>query len=73
MRKPKTKQTLTGRDFDALPHAQKERIFQELEAKSTEELLAESRPLSRKERAEWNQIKRKMGRPRIGKGRPTFR
>jgi hypothetical protein len=52
MTKPKTKQTLTGRDFDALPHAQKERIFQELEAKSTEQLLAESRPLSRKERAE---------------------
>ena len=59
---------LTGKDFDALPAAEKERIFQELESATTEQLLADSRPLNKKERAEWKRIKAKMGRPRIGKG-----
>lgn len=68
MTRSKKKTRRSGRRFDALPDAKKERIFRELEAKSTEELLAESRPLDKRERAEWRTIKRKMGRPRIGRG-----
>jgi len=58
----------TGEDFDALADAQKKRIFHELESKTTEQLLAESRPLNKTERATWREIKKKLGRPRIGKG-----
>lgn len=64
----KRKKARAIRVFDDLPDAEKERIFRELASKSTEQLLAESRPLNKEERTEWRQIKRKMGRPRIGKG-----
>src|SRR5258708_34831775 len=67
MKHRKTK-AMTGEEFDALHEYEKERIFQELEDKSTEQLIAESRPLNKKERAEWRQIKKKIGRPRIGRG-----
>ena len=67
MKHRKTK-PLTGEQFDALPEHEKERIFQELENKTTEQLIAESRPLNKKERTEWRQIRRKIGRPRIGRG-----
>ena len=67
MRKQKSKE-LTGEAFDALPDAEKERIWQEIDRKSPEQLLAESRPLNKKERATWRRIKKKMGRPKIGKG-----
>jgi hypothetical protein len=68
MKRRKTKE-MTGEEFDALSEHEKERIFQELENKTTEQLIAESRPLNKKERAEWRQIKRKIGRPRIGRPR----
>ena len=67
MRQARTR-PMTGEEFDALPAAKKELIFRELEGKPTEQLLAESRPLNKKELAQWRQIKKKMGRPRIGKG-----
>ena len=67
MKNRKTKE-MTGLEFDALPDHEKERIFQELENKTTEQLIAESRPLTKKERAEWRQIKKKIGRPKIGRG-----
>lgn len=59
---------MTGIDFDALSASKKERIFRELDTKSTEQLLAESRPLNAAQRATWRRIRKKMGRPRIGKG-----
>lgn len=52
--------------------AEKARIAAELDAKTPEEHLAESRPLNRRERAVWKEIqraiKKKAGRPKIGRG-----
>lgn len=67
MRRTKKKE-LTGNAFDALPDAEKERIWQEIDRKTPEQLLAESRPLNKKERETWRRIKRRMGRPKVGKG-----
>ena len=68
----RTTKPLTGRAFEALPDAEKERIFQELEAASTEELLARSRPLTRSEAAREREMRKaakaRMGRPVIGAG-----
>jgi hypothetical protein len=54
--------------FIALPDAEKERIYQEIDAKTPQQLLAESRPLNRRERQQWAKFRKKMGRPKIGKG-----
>ena|SRR5690348_385748 len=59
---------MSGADFDALPAVEKERIYQELDSKTTEQLLTESRPLNASQRATWRRIRKKMGRPRIGRG-----
>jgi hypothetical protein len=63
---------MTGRDFDALPAEEQDRIVNELDAKGPARLIAESRPLNRRQRAVWKDIQRaiktKMGRPKIGKG-----
>jgi hypothetical protein len=67
-RTKKTSSGLTGEAFDALPAAEKERIYQEIDGKTPEQLLAESKPLSARERAQWSEIKKKMGRPKIGAG-----
>ncbi len=68
----RTKKTTTGRAFDALPDAEKERIFNELENASTEELLARSRPLTRSEAARQREMRKaakaRLGRPVIGAG-----
>jgi hypothetical protein len=54
--------------FIALPDSEKDRIYQEIDAKSPRQLLEESRPLNRKERLQWKKFQKKMGRPKIGKG-----
>jgi hypothetical protein len=58
-------------EFMALPAAEKERVFAELEAGTPEQRLAESRPLNKKERALWRKrqamVRRGRGRPRLGK------
>ena len=54
--------------FSELPDAEKDKIFAEIESKTPEQILAESRPLNRKERALWKELKKKMGRPKVGKG-----
>jgi len=59
---------LTGEKFDALPASEKERIFQELEQETPGQRLSRSTPMTASQRARWNQIKKKMGRPKIGKG-----
>jgi hypothetical protein len=68
------KDPATGRDFEALPRDQRERIVAELEAASTAELLARSQPLTRSEAAAERRLRdavverRRRGRPKIGKG-----
>src|SRR5690348_2458398 len=46
-------------EFIALPDAEKERIYQEIENESTESMLARSRPLNARERAQWRRFKAK--------------
>jgi hypothetical protein len=57
-------------------HAEKERIFQEIEAESPESRLARSRPLNAKERRQWQRFQAKakanMGRPKVGQGAKTI-
>ena len=74
MRKASKSKTaeMSGRDFDALPAAEKERIFQEIERGTPEQRRAESRPLNAAERARWKRVKNKVGRPRVGKGVKTI-
>lgn len=64
---PRSK-ALTGEAFDALPDSEKERVYQEIDRASPGQLLAESRPLNARDRAVWRRIKRRLGRPKIGKG-----
>ncbi|HZL37734.1 MAG TPA: hypothetical protein VFC78_20625 [Tepidisphaeraceae bacterium] len=59
---------LTGEAFDALPDAEKERIWQEIDEMTPEQIKAQSRPLNAKERAIWREIKSKMGRPKSDRG-----
>ena len=65
--KPK-KRDMTAEDFESLPDAQKESIWQEIDRKTTAQLLAESRPLNARERRQWSRFQKKAGRPRIGRG-----
>jgi len=58
---------MTGEEFEPLPDAEKERIWQEIDGQSTEELLRKSRPLNARERRQWRAFKKKLGQPRIGK------
>ena len=60
--------------FIALPDAEKERIYQEIEAESPEQRLARSRPLNASERRQWRRFKAKtkIGRPKVGRGAKTI-
>jgi hypothetical protein len=71
--KTKTKKNgMTAEDFIALPDEEKNRIVAELEAMTPEEILAKSKPLNARERAEWKRIqanmRRNRGRPKVGDG-----
>src|SRR6202045_4612587 len=57
---------LTGEAFDALPPAEKERIWRELDSQTADEQLARSKPVSATERQAWQRVKKKMGRPKLG-------
>jgi hypothetical protein len=61
-------------EFIALPDAEKERIFQEIEAETPEQSLVRSRPLNARERRQWRRFKARstMGRPKVGKGAKTI-
>jgi len=62
------KKAMTGRDFDALPDAEKERIFRELDNLTAAQLKEQFRPMSRKEKqALYQRPKGKSGRPKFGK------
>jgi hypothetical protein len=58
----KSKPLMTGEEFDALPESEKERIWQEIDRMTPEEMAAKSRPLNKQERALWERAKKKMGR-----------
>lgn len=62
------KPAMTGREFEALPDAEKERIFQEIESSDPNKLRAESKPLTAVDRARWNRFRKKAGRPKVGQG-----
>ena len=59
-------------EFIALPDTQKERIFAQIESETPQQSLARSRPLNARDRAQWRRFKKKMGRPRVGKGAKTI-
>jgi hypothetical protein len=58
--------------FIAMPDAEKDRIYDRIDAESALHRLARSRPLMARERKQWRRFKAKMGRPRIGKGTKTI-
>lgn len=69
MEKRKTQlKELTGRAFDSLPAAEKQRIFDELERSTPERRRADSTAPTTAERARLHRVHKKMGRPKIGKG-----
>lgn len=63
---------MTGREFEALPAAEKRRIVDELERMTPEEMLARSRPLTRSEAARERAMRKaavaRLGRPQVGQG-----
>ncbi|HZK79587.1 MAG TPA: hypothetical protein VFC46_00935 [Humisphaera sp.] len=63
---------MTASEFVALPDAEKERIYQELERETPEQRLARSTPLTTRDRERWKKFqdrvkKRKSGRPKFGR------
>ena len=59
---------LTTSKFLALSDAEKERIYQEIDGKTTEQLIAESKPLTPAQRARWRKVKKNLGgRPKLGR------
>ncbi|HSU68779.1 MAG TPA: ribbon-helix-helix protein, CopG family [Tepidisphaeraceae bacterium] len=58
----KSKRLMTGEEFDALPDSEKERIWQEIDRMTPEELAASSRPLNKEEKAQWARAERKIAR-----------
>ena len=68
------KKELNGRMFDAMSDAEKAKVIAEIEAETPEERRKNWKPLSARERAEFESFrkevlkKRKPGRPVVGKG-----
>ena len=58
----------TVAEFEALPDAEKERRWLEIDRLTTEQVAKRSKPLNAEERELWQKFKRKVGRPRLGKG-----
>lgn len=55
--------------FIALPDAEKERIWQEIDRQTPEELEARSKPLGKKDRERWAKFQKRQGsagRPKLG-------
>lgn len=63
----KKNRTMTGRDFEALPDAEKERIFRELDMLTPGQVRAAPTLTSREEHALYQPPKNKGGRPKVGK------
>jgi hypothetical protein len=60
---------MTASKFIALPDDEKERIYQELDSMTPEEIYAKSRPMNAQEKAQWRRIQKKIRR---GRGRPLL-
>ncbi|MGD0464540.1 MAG: hypothetical protein ABSB74_18800 [Tepidisphaeraceae bacterium] len=58
--------------FIALPDSAKERIVKQIVGETLKQSLARSRPLNPRERRQWRRFKKKMGRPKVGKGARTI-
>ena len=67
---PKSKRKkLTGRVFDALPAAKKERIYREIDESPPGKLWDESKPPGAADRKRFARVAKKLGgRPKVGKG-----
>lgn len=63
---------LTTERFLAMSPAEQAQVIAQIESTTPEQRLADSRPLNAAERAQWARfqakVKRRMGRPKIGKG-----
>ena len=61
---------LTGRMIDAMTDAQRAKLIEDLESKTPERHLAESRPLTRAQRDRFKRWQKRatIGRPVVGKG-----
>lgn len=72
MAKASKPKEMTGRDFDALPAAEKERVYHELDNLTPAQTRRMFRPMTPKERREYVRrtsapAKNKGGRPKLGK------
>jgi hypothetical protein len=72
--KRKADAELTATSFEAMSDAEKDQFIRKFESQTPEQRLAESRPLTARERKDWNAFRakalkhRRAGRPKIGKG-----
>jgi hypothetical protein len=62
------KKEMEASDFIELSDAEKAAILAEIEATTPAQRRAQSRPLNARERALWKRAKKRMGRPKVGKG-----
>jgi len=71
MRKPykPRDEKLTATSFEKLPDSEKDRILGEIEAQTPEQRLASSRPLTPKEKMDWDAFVRKANRSRTAKSK----
>jgi hypothetical protein len=68
MQTTRDKGGLSSEKIAAMTDAQRAEIIADIEAETPEERLARSKPVNARQRATWRRIKKKMGRPKIGKG-----
>lgn len=54
--------------FDDLSAEDKERIYREIEEAPPGKLWSESKPLTAADRRRFERVKKKLGRPKVGKG-----
>jgi hypothetical protein len=66
--KQETGGRLTSEKIMAMSEAERNKMVADLDVESTESLLARAKPLTAKQRALWSRVKKKMGRPVVGKG-----
>ena len=64
----KKEKILTGRAIDAMTDAQRRRLAEELDAQTPGEREAMQQPWTPRLRAAQRRIRRKLGRPKVGKG-----
>ena len=69
-RKPKVRSgrsgELTASDFEALPDAEKDRIYLEIDA-NADRLAETAKHLSPRQRKAWAKARNRMGRPKLGR------